>query len=636
MSLLTLYVQLLGIPHDWAAFIWLCGPISGIVVQPIVGYFSDRSTCQFGRRSPFIIADTVLAVVAVFLIGYAADIGYHYGDSLNKGRPRVRAIVVFTVGFWVLDVANNMLQGPCRALLGDLSGDNQRLTRFSNSLFSSFMGAGNILGHLAGSRAGLHKLFKFSRTTACDVHCANLKSCFIISAALLIVQTGVAIAYVREQRWCSKVDEGRLELCDVGKTEKNDVGRVREGGLTSFLRALKILDRATWMLLLVTCLNWFAWFPWVLYSTDWVGREVYGGRYDGTPSQVLLYDRGVQVGSVGLMINSIVLLIVALAIDLLARKLGVWFLWGFVNLVLGICLAMTVVISMAAKSERDEGGTVSSGIKSATLAVFGVLGLPLAVTYNIPFAMGSIYSQESGTGQGMSVGVLNLAICLPQVVISLGSGPLVAAFGGGNLPAFMVGAVAAIVSAVCAATLLEKMSSKGPTTPKSPSTRNRSKAKLKKENGVASLSGPSESAKNPLKNGANLQFEPSRVQCGPIRQKKKGGSKSKGNSPSGKKHKVVESWQWNHRPFSPRQNQQQQQQQQKRKKPWQGAEQGMAYYLKFGRNAGFEARAELLDLREGSFVCTNSTRDRVRNLQFPRSCSSGLRPCLPYDMLQLL
>ncbi|CAN1328718.1 hypothetical protein LINPERPRIM_LOCUS34490 [Linum perenne] len=123
------------------------------------------------------------------------------------------------------------------------------------------------------------------------------------------------------------------------------------------------------------------------------------------------------------------------------------------------------------------------------------------------------------------------------------------------------------------------MSSKGPTTPKSPSTRNRSKAKLKKENGVASLSGPSESAKNPLKNGANLQFEPSRVQCGPIRQKKKGGSKSKGNSPSGKKHKVVESWQWNHRPFSPRQNQQQQQQQQKRKKPWQGAEQGMAYYL---------------------------------------------------------
>ncbi|CAN1166852.1 Sucrose transport protein SUC2 [Linum perenne] len=452
LSLLTPYVQFLGIPHNLAAFIWLCGPISGIVVQPIVGYYSDRSTCRFGRRSPFILVGAVLAVVAVFLIGYAADIGYHYGDSLDKGRPRVRAIVVFTVGFWVLDVGNNMLEGPCRALLGDISEDNQRLIRFSNSLFASFMGAGNILGYLAGSRAGLYKMFKFSRTTACDVQCANLKSCFIISAALVIVQTSIAIAYVQEQRWCSEGDEGRRELCD----KKNDVGQVGEGGLTSFLRMLKNLDRTTWMLLLVTCLNWFAWFPWVLYSTDWMGREVYGGRYDGTSGQVHLYEQGVRVGSVGLMINSIVLLIVSLAIDPLARKLGVRFLWGFVNLVLGICLAMTVVISKAAKSERDKGGTVSSRIKSATLTVFGILGLPLAVTYSIPFAMGSIYALESGIGQGMSVGVLNLAICLPQLVISLGIGPLVAAFGGGNLSGFVVGAVMAVVSAVCAATLLPK------------------------------------------------------------------------------------------------------------------------------------------------------------------------------------
>ena len=50
LSLLTPYVQLLGIPHTWAAFIWLCGPISGMVVQPTVGYYSDRCTSRFGRR----------------------------------------------------------------------------------------------------------------------------------------------------------------------------------------------------------------------------------------------------------------------------------------------------------------------------------------------------------------------------------------------------------------------------------------------------------------------------------------------------------------------------------------------------------------------------------------------------------
>ncbi|CAN1296923.1 Sucrose transport protein SUC2 [Linum perenne] len=459
LSLLTPYVQLLGISHEWAALIWLCGPISGILVQPIVGYFSDHSTGRFGRRSPFIFAGAILVVVAVFLIGYAADIGYYYGDSLDKGRPRgrprVRAIVVFVVGFWVLDVSNNMLQGPCRALLADLSGDNQRLTRFSNSLFSFFMGAGNILGYLAGAQDSLYKIFKFSHTPACDVFCANLKSCFFISVVLLIVLTVIALAYVREQRWSPEENEGRNESDDVSERENNDVG-----GLTSFLRALKSLDRPTWMLLLVTCLNWFAWFPWVLYNTDWMGREVYGGDSGMNSSKIQMYDQGVRAGSIGLMINSIVLLIVSLAIDPLARKLGAKFLWGGVNLILGICLAMTVVISKAAESERRHGGGgytgPSSGIKSASLAVFGILGLPLAVTYSIPFAMVSIYSQGSGAGQGFSLGVLNLAICLPQMVVSLGSGPFDALFGGGNSPAFVLGAVVAVLSAVCAATLLPK------------------------------------------------------------------------------------------------------------------------------------------------------------------------------------
>ncbi|CAN1786358.1 Sucrose transport protein SUC2 [Linum perenne] len=448
LSLLTPYVQLLGIPHEWAALIWLCGPISGILVQLIVGYFSDRSTCQFGRRSPFIFTDSILVVVAVFLIGYAADIGHYYGDSLDKGRPKVRAIVVFVVGFWVLDVSNNMLQGPCRALLADLSGDNERLTRFSNSLFSFFMGAGNILGYLAGAQDGLYKIFKFSHTPACDVFCANLKSCFFISVVLLIILTIVALAYVREQRWSPEENHGRVDSGDVSETEKNDVG-----GLMSFLRA-------TWMLLLVTCLNWFTWFPWVLYNTDWMGREVYGGDSGMNSSKIQMYDRGVRAGSIGLMINSIVLLIVSLTIDPLARKLGAKFLWGGVNLILGICLAMTAVISKAAESERRHGGGgytgPSSGIKSASLAVFGILGLPLAVTYSIPFAMVSIYSQGSGAGQGFSLGVLNLAICLPQMVVSLGSEPFDAIFGGGNSPAFVLGAVVAVVSAVCVATLLPK------------------------------------------------------------------------------------------------------------------------------------------------------------------------------------
>ena len=109
LSLLTPYVQLLGIPHTWAAFIWLCGPISGLIVQPIVGYYSDNCTSRFGRRKPFIAAGAALVAMAVFLIGFAADIGHASGDHSGKD-PKPRAIAVFVVGFWILDVANNMLQ----------------------------------------------------------------------------------------------------------------------------------------------------------------------------------------------------------------------------------------------------------------------------------------------------------------------------------------------------------------------------------------------------------------------------------------------------------------------------------------------------------------------------------------------
>ena len=120
LSLLTPYVQQLGVPRTWSSFIWLCGPMSGLIVQPTVGYYSDRCSSRFGRRRPFIVAGAVFVAVAVILIGFAADIGHSAGDELAK-RTKPRAVAIFVVGFWVLDVANNMLQGPCRALLTGLS-----------------------------------------------------------------------------------------------------------------------------------------------------------------------------------------------------------------------------------------------------------------------------------------------------------------------------------------------------------------------------------------------------------------------------------------------------------------------------------------------------------------------------------
>ncbi|KAK4416877.1 Sucrose transport protein SUC2 [Sesamum alatum] len=440
LSLLTPYVQLLGIPHAWAAIIWLCGPISGLLVQPIVGYYSDHCTSRFGRRRPFIAAGAGLVAVAVFLIGFAADLGHAAGDSLEKG-PKPRAIAIFVVGFWILDVANNMLQGPCRAFLADLSGGNTRKTSTANALFSFFMAVGNVLGYAAGSYTHLYKIFPFSKTEACDLYCANLKSCFFISIALLLTMTVLALTIV-----CETATVAVLEQPTTIKKGKIPV-------FEELFDALKDLPRTMWILMMVTCLNWVAWFPFLLFDTDWMGKEVYGGKV-GTK----LYDQGVRAGALGLMINSIVLGFASLGVQFLARRpRRVKKLWGMVNFLLAVCLAMTVLITKLAERGRPSTGATESppaGIKVGALALFAILGIPLAVTYSIPFALASIFSSNSGSGQGLSLGVLNLAIVIPQMVVSVGSGPWDQLFGGGNLPAFVLAAVAAAVSGILSLVML--------------------------------------------------------------------------------------------------------------------------------------------------------------------------------------
>ncbi|KAM0928988.1 hypothetical protein ACQ4PT_001905 [Festuca glaucescens] len=64
LSLLTPYIQTLGIDHAMASFIWLCGPITGFVVQPCVGVWSDKCRSKYGRRRPFILAGCMLICAA--------------------------------------------------------------------------------------------------------------------------------------------------------------------------------------------------------------------------------------------------------------------------------------------------------------------------------------------------------------------------------------------------------------------------------------------------------------------------------------------------------------------------------------------------------------------------------------------
>jgi len=167
-----------------------------------------------------------------------------------------------------------------------------------------------------------------------------------------------------------------------GNADNDDYTALQTGAWYScfgdLVDAFRGLQKPMLMLMLVTAINWLAWFPYTLYDTDWMGREVYGGEV-GTSA----YDAGVHAGSLGLMLNSVVLALMSLGVEPMGRLIGVKWLWAIVNVILAVSMAMTVVITKAARHERNHEGVVtghpSMAVKAGAMSFFSVLGIPLAV-----------------------------------------------------------------------------------------------------------------------------------------------------------------------------------------------------------------------------------------------------------------
>eukprot|EP00249_Psilotum_nudum_P013694 c24461_g1_i1 orf=446-1894(+) len=439
LSLLTPYVQELGISHVWASYIWLCGPVSGMLVQPLVGHLSDQCESQWGRRRPFIVTGALLIVVAVIIIAFSADLGYVFGDTFLS-RPR--AITIFVLGFWILDLANNTMQGPCRALLADFTGKDHRRTRRANTFYSLFMGVGNVLGYATGSYNGWHKILPFTQTVACGVSCANLKSAFLLDTIVLIITTALCATATQEIPWyfhssgktsstsspirpllsqkpisafmgasqCAANEDSERAYTlptTIGEdieTEDEKDEPVQEAFFWEIFSSLRDLPKSMWNILLVTALTWISWFPFVLFDTDWMGREVYGGEPSIVDArQSSLYNKGVRAGSFGLMLNSVVLGFTSLMIEPLCRKIGQRSVWTIANVIMFACFAGIVIISVAAKHSVRTAGVPSSSILVTALLIFAILGAPLAVTYSVPYGLASSVTNMSGGGQGKNV-----------------------------------------------------------------------------------------------------------------------------------------------------------------------------------------------------------------------------------------
>src|SRR5882724_119857 len=120
--------QTLGASVDAIPSLWIAAPLTGLLVQPIIGYYSDRTWTRLGRRRPYFLVGALLASVALIAM------------------PRSGALWIAAGLLWMLDASINVSMEPFRAFVGDQLGPAQRPTGYSMQSF--FIGVGSVVASM--------------------------------------------------------------------------------------------------------------------------------------------------------------------------------------------------------------------------------------------------------------------------------------------------------------------------------------------------------------------------------------------------------------------------------------------------------------------------------------------------------
>ena len=167
--------QTLGAEIDEIPILWIAAPLTGLIVQPIVGYYSDRTWTRFGRRRPFFMAGAVLTTLALFVM------------------PNSPTLWIAAGMLWIMDASINISMEPFRAYVADQMPPKQRPAGYSMQSF--FIGIGAIVASfLPWILAG----FGVANTAEPGMVPDTVKYAFYAGAVVLFMAIGWTVVSTRE------------------------------------------------------------------------------------------------------------------------------------------------------------------------------------------------------------------------------------------------------------------------------------------------------------------------------------------------------------------------------------------------------------------------------------------------------
>jgi solute carrier family 45, member 1/2/4 len=406
----------LGLAARWTGVVWLAGPVAGIIVQPLVGVASDACTSRHGRRRPFIVAGTLVTMVALAGFAFARELGAAVG---------VAPLSVAVVSFWALDFAINAAQGPLRALMADLAPAEQQTE--GNAYFAFATGVGNVAGGALGSLPLATILPVFAN----DGQALYVIAIFFVALCIAFLvstvpETPVAPLAASSVVYSRVADDGQGQALEaaVASSAEYSLSTLAAssplprpppstGTLThssTFVQVFRAAPHPFLDVFAVQCFTWFAYFTFFIFAASYVGAEVFNGVGTAAPGSPPrnLYDEGVRLGNFAFALQALVSIAASLVVPrLVSRYSAQGVLFGS-HVLLGTALASTLVLH-------------AHSMRYVVVAGFALIGIPWAVTIAVPWGMASsavlrASPERAGQYRELRAGYCTRAATLPSCV----------------------------------------------------------------------------------------------------------------------------------------------------------------------------------------------------------------------------
>lgn len=255
----TPFLLELGLPAQLTSLVWLAGPISGLVAQPVIGALSDSSTSKYRRRF-WIILSSVALVISTLVLAYCVQLSRFLVDILGVGQgdwdthrerqAKNTAIGLAILCFYVLDFALNGLQASLRNLLLDVTPANQ--LNAGNAWHGRMTNAGNIVGY------GFGYLPLADLPIIRNLGGGQFTKFCVICVVILVVTVGTTCyCHEEQERPVSARQRPNKRFIDV---------------LNDIYHTLMNLPHAIRRVCLVQLFAFMGWFPFLFYATTYVGQ----------------------------------------------------------------------------------------------------------------------------------------------------------------------------------------------------------------------------------------------------------------------------------------------------------------------------------------------------------------------------